>query len=218
MPENQVDPRMPCVRAQRVRLRSVMVGARPSPHRLLMLVHSIRRHEEPAEPFLACHARIRSITELVCRLCDTRDAKETDIAKTARTVHWYFAMAFPLHTEDEDLSLAPRLLGAPVSREVENAIALQAAQHPIIESITSDVADMALAVARDPVSLSSVRQPLGTLAAGLGAVWETHLGLEERVIFPALRELPRASVQEMIAECESRRRIDHVKPIALGRA
>jgi hypothetical protein len=196
-----------------------MVGGSEDRHRLLMLVHPVFHRDDPAASFLACHARIRSVTELVCRLCDARATKLEDVASAARTVHRYFAMAFPLHTEDEDLSIAPRLLAASVSREVENAIALQAAQHPIVDSITTDIAEMTRTLAYEPERMSSLRHPLGTLAAGLGAVWETHLGLEERVIFPALGELSREAVQQILAECEARRRpIEDVPLVNLGRA
>ncbi|MGZ3424198.1 MAG: hemerythrin domain-containing protein [Polyangiales bacterium] len=187
-----------------------------------MLLHPLRGPSadvlDPVGFFLACHVRIRNFTELACRIADARDVPPAELMEAARTVQWFFAMALPLHAEDEDVSLAPRLLEARVSPEVEHAIALQAAQHPIIESIGADIAEMARAVAQAPDTLSSVRRPLGNLAASLGTVWEVHLGLEERTLFPAMRELPRATNERILAECQARRKTLDGPPVQLRSA
>ena len=60
---------------------------------------------------LDCHERIRAFTAMASRLAAPGDPGPDAIRDAAARVHRYFAEALPLHAQDEEESLAPRLRG-----------------------------------------------------------------------------------------------------------
>jgi hypothetical protein len=154
--------------------------------------------------FATCHTRIRDFTDIAARLGDVPNLSAEKIPQAARSLHWFFSVALPLHAEDEDRSVAPRLLARGISQEVEDALVLQATQHPVIDEISEGIAQSLRGVT-DAVTLAPVAARVAALADGLNALWGVHLELEERIIFPAIQCLPRGDVEAILAECHARR-------------
>jgi len=63
----------------------------------------------PADLLLACHVCIRAFTALAGRLASADPAPDAEVAAAAQRVHRYHFVALPLHQEDEERSIAPRL-------------------------------------------------------------------------------------------------------------
>ncbi len=63
-----------------------------------------------------CHARIRCFSRLAVELGRVPEASHEVVANSAVALVHYFGRALPLHIEDEDLSIAPRLVrwGSPL--------------------------------------------------------------------------------------------------------
>src|SRR5574341_1715069 len=76
---------------------------------------------------LECHQRIRSFLGLALRLGEAWAAEPAEVADAAARVHRYFALALPLHAQDEDQSIAPRLRGR--DRAVDHELEIVAREH-----------------------------------------------------------------------------------------
>jgi hypothetical protein len=125
------------------------------------------------DDFLACHTRIRRFLTLAARLAEHPDPE------AAAAVHRYFTVALPLHAEDEDLSLAPRLSGA--SREIDDTLALMSIEHRKIDLLLAELVPRWSQPTTPPL--------LAAGAAQLAALFAPHLDREERILFPAARRL-----------------------------
>jgi hemerythrin-like domain-containing protein len=133
---------------------------------------------DAVDDLLACHVRIRRFVEVAARLAG---GPEAQLAEAAAAVHRYFSVALPLHAEDEDLSLTPRLAGA--SREIDDTLGEMASEHRRIEELLAELLPHWSAVVSTPAPL------LASGASRLGALFGPHLEREERVLFPAARTL-----------------------------
>jgi iron-sulfur cluster repair protein YtfE (RIC family) len=156
------------------------------------------------ELLLACHARIRAFTDIASRIAAASEAPEADIADAAKRVHRYFAIALPLHVEDEERSLAPRLAGldAAVGRELV-AMTTEHAEHvaPLARLL-----DLTAELASTPSAHARLAAALASTAAELTRQFEPHLRREEAVIFPAVERLLDAETQAAVfAELRQRR-------------
>src|SRR5262245_4414109 len=58
---------------------------------------------------LACHGRIRSFLAMAVTIGERFDVPENEVAESAARVRRYFSQALPLHVEDEEESVLPRL-------------------------------------------------------------------------------------------------------------
>lgn len=150
------------------------------------------------DALLDCHGRIRHFTALAVTLPDAAAVPPEEIASAAAGVVRYFAEALPLHSTDEDVSIAPRLLALDLSQPLRAALAAMTAQHGGLELTLGSALPRWAAVAADPGCLATHAAPLRGLATRLVTQWNEHLGLEEETIFPAIRALLPASEQEAI--------------------
>jgi hypothetical protein len=168
------------------------------------MLHGIRRREESRVPgdavdaLLDCHGRIRHFTAITLTLPGVTAAPPAEIASAAAGVVRYFTEALPLHSTDEDVSIAPRLLALDLPEAVRAALATMTQQHGEIDRTLGSALPCLSAVAADPASLSAHAAALRGLAARLSAQWDEHLGLEEATIFPAVRALLPASEHDAI--------------------
>jgi iron-sulfur cluster repair protein YtfE (RIC family) len=82
----------------------------------------------------ACHERIRKFVALAATAGST-DGRDREVVEACAAVERYFERALPLHVEDEERSILPRLRGRRV--EVDEALRTMEAQHrvhvPLIE-------------------------------------------------------------------------------------
>jgi hemerythrin-like domain-containing protein len=158
---------------------------------------------EVVDLLLDCHGRIRQFTTLARRLATARAAPPAEIARTAASIRRYFVEALPLHVEDEELDLEPRLAGQ--DPRLDRALATMRAEHGDHGPALARLVAMCEALERDPGHLLLVGPDLAAVSAGLEARLAAHLDLEERAIFPAVRRLP-APVQREILEAMRARR------------
>ncbi|MDP2304694.1 MAG: hemerythrin domain-containing protein [Pseudomonadota bacterium] len=64
---------------------------------------------DPVAAFRACHERIRLFTAGLHRIASLPDLADPRVPSAAAQARRYFSEGLPLHADDEDLSLAPRL-------------------------------------------------------------------------------------------------------------
>jgi hemerythrin-like domain-containing protein len=160
-------------------------------------------NEDVVDLLLECHGRMRKFLVLARRLAEAADAPAAELRDTARQIGRYFSEAFPLHVADEDDALAPRLAGK--SREVDRALAAMAADHQEHEPSVARLVALCQAIGDDPAQLAAVAGELARVAADLATALESHLELEERAIFPHVRQLPTADQDAIRAALRDRR-------------
>jgi iron-sulfur cluster repair protein YtfE (RIC family) len=156
------------------------------------------------DALLDCHARIRSFTALAERLASATGSSLAEVRDAAEGVHRYFELALPLHAEDEERSILPRLAGRDAA--VDRELAAMRREHGEHGDAVARVLTACAVLRRDPAALPRVGASLAEAARGLAAHFEEHLAREERVIFPALRSYLAPAEQDAIrAEMKARR-------------
>ncbi|MBI4955959.1 MAG: hemerythrin domain-containing protein [Myxococcales bacterium] len=151
-----------------------------------------------------CHARIRSFLALARALATARGAADGEVASSGAAVARYFELALPLHAEDEDASLAPRLRGRDA--ELDAALAAMTAEHREHAARVARLCELCRAIEREPARRGALAPELAALVDSLGHDFEVHLEREERVIFPAIdRWLDAATRGAVVAELRARR-------------
>jgi hypothetical protein len=154
---------------------------------------------------LACHERIRQFSATARRLGDP-SISPADASEACRTVRRYFTVALPLHVEDEDRSLLPRLLAVRPPGDVKRALASMRAEHESIDHALREAValwDRALANGGEWIT---ERSRIGRIGARLEELFDAHLLLEETFIFPALDTLLAPEDKEAIVrEIRARR-------------
>jgi len=153
---------------------------------------------------LECHERIRRFTGYAARLGEEAAFEDDQVRDAAQAVVRYFSVALPLHSADEDESIAPRLAGAP--DEVQVALASMTAQHVDIHRVIDELLPLWEAVAAEPSRRAELRDRLAAGAVRLGMMFTEHLGLEERVVLPAIEALAPEVVARIGDEMTARRR------------
>jgi iron-sulfur cluster repair protein YtfE (RIC family) len=152
---------------------------------------------------LECHQRIRTFARLAQDVGRRRELPDTEVVEACARVERYFVQALPLHVEDEEHSLLPRLRGHRA--DVDAALDAMHAQHdehaPFLAAMLAASAEV-----RATPSDARARDRLLAAATALSAEFERHLVNEEQVLFPAVRELLGADAQaQAIAELRARR-------------
>ena len=145
-----------------------------------------RKEGDLVDALLACHGRIRTFTDLAVTVSERADLAPSDVAESCARIGRYFVEAFPLHVEDEESSLEPRLEGR--SPEVDAALGRMRGEHAAHADAVRRLTALSAALAADP-SDAEARATLGAVARSLRPMFEEHLEAEERVLFPALRSL-----------------------------
>ncbi len=136
---------------------------------------------------LECHERIRSFLALARRIAEANHSEPGLVAEAAARVGRYFTEALPLHAQDEEVSILPRLRGldATVDAELET----MAREHREHDRPMRELVAACERIARRPESLRNLAPLVGRAAAELERHFVLHLGREETVIFPAVRRL-----------------------------
>lgn len=158
----------------------------------------------PADPVVAlaaCHERIRTYTAGLARLAALPTLDDPRVPSSAAQAHRYFSEGLPLHAQDEDLSLAPRLLlVAPESAALLHDLA---ADHVVIDQWLAELGPLLATLAAggtvDPAALRRA-------ADGLNGTLIPHIEREERELFPLCARLSREEAAACGAEFAARRR------------
>jgi hemerythrin-like domain-containing protein len=159
--------------------------------------------EDVVDLLRECHDRIRRFLGFAHRLASAEGLAAGEIRDVAGQIYRYFTVSLPLHVADEDVDLAPRLRGT--SAEVDAALATMTREHVEHERATAAVVALCAELARDPAQHASRAPELAAATATLAALFDPHLELEERVIFPALAALPAADRDALRLAMRARR-------------
>ena len=159
---------------------------------------------------LACHDRIRRFVVMAHQLAE-QPATTADVAETAAAIHRYFTVALPLHEADEDLTVLPQLQAHAPTLVALTAEAL-ASQHEDIGVLVGRLAPVWGAAAREPERIESMRKVLAAGARRLTLMFEGHLESEERIIIPALPNLPPEVRRILVDEFRARRKLEPAQP------
>lgn len=149
-----------------------------------------------------CHLRIRRFLALATRLTAS-DAHALDVREAAGQVRRYFAEAFPLHLADEDELLVPRLRGR--EEALDRAIERMHRDHEHHEAHVTHLVELCGALEHGADAVPALVQDLAATTQHLTAVLEAHLVLEEREIFPAIRQLSDDERAQIRAAMRARR-------------
>lgn len=182
-------------------MTSTATSAMPTP---LLHASPAVGFEQPFEMLEACHERVKRSLDLLQRLGAHLDAygADTQAAAAARDVLRYFDIAGPLHHEDEERHVLPRLRasghGALAERLHTDHTALSAAWQgwrTVLEGVCAGRWDGAAAT---------------RVRAGwreFEALYEAHIAIEEAQAFPcAAHGLPAGTLAAMGHEMAGRRR------------
>ncbi|MGH9393327.1 MAG: hemerythrin domain-containing protein [Terriglobales bacterium] len=139
--------------------------------------------QDAIELLLSCHQRIRHFTRLAVLLSQA-PATAAEVAQAALAVHRYYSQALPLHEADENESVYPRLRAAAPPAELAAANQAMVDQHRALDANIARLLPLWTAIAAAPARAAEARAG----AEQLQEAWDEHLELEERCVFPALRE------------------------------
>jgi iron-sulfur cluster repair protein YtfE (RIC family) len=164
-----------------------------------------KRTTEPdvVELLRECHDRIRKFLVMARRLATATDASADEIREVASQIRRYFVESLPLHMADEEDEIVPRLVGR--NGEVDRALAAMADDHARHEPLVSRLVELCAVLIAEPGLLVARADELGAIATQLATDFTTHLETEERVIFPALRQLPSEARAAVLAAMRARR-------------
>jgi iron-sulfur cluster repair protein YtfE (RIC family) len=152
---------------------------------------------------LECHERIRKFLGFARTLASAQGATDAEVSDVAGQIRRYFAESLPLHIADEHENILPMLAGS--RDEVTSALATMDADHELHEPIVSRLVELCDMLQREPQRLGELSSELADVAGRLSDELGSHLALEERVILPALRQLPAAQLDGLRAAMRVRR-------------
>jgi iron-sulfur cluster repair protein YtfE (RIC family) len=160
--------------------------------------------QDVVDLLLECHARIRSFCDLAVRLAEASRPSPAEIVDAAERVRRYFAEALPLHAQDEEESILPRLAGR--DPDVDQALVDMHREHREHEPMLERLLALTGELARAPERHEALAPELGRVARALRGHFDLHLSGEERLVFPAIRALvPEAERRTMLEELRARR-------------
>ena len=122
----------------------------------------------------------------------------------------HFAGPLVKHTEDEEVSLFPRLRarGGRAVEEMLNAIGELETQHRLAEQLHSEFETLAADIHRDGSCQTRKIDRLEALVAALCALYRPHMRVEDELVFPAAaRLLLPSDIQAVGEEMRARRRL-----------
>jgi hypothetical protein len=161
-------------------------------------------NERPLDLLLACHERIRSFSALARTLAEAVAPSPSEIAEAAGALGRYFDEALRLHVADEERTIRAALLGNAPTPEVAQALEAMADEHSQHELLLSELIPCWRVLAEEPRRMSELALRLDP-ARRLPALFEPHLELEEKRIFPALAALDEPTTRTILKEMRARR-------------
>lgn len=170
-----------------------------------MQLHSYSTPEDPADPLallLACHERIERHLDGLAELARVDDPHDPRVPPTIDALTHYFSEGLPLHGQDEDFSLAPRLLALGPDAELESALSRIHDEHVRMDESLPDLLYL-LSLLRE--GDGAVLPNLRSHHAWLDLLLRQHMATEEATIFPRIPALPEAGRRAIVLEIRARR-------------
>jgi len=155
------------------------------------------------EALVDCHQRLRAVTTLATALGTRDDAQDEEVREVATKVHRYFTVALPLHEQDEDRSLFPRLLQH--SPGLAPTIALLRADHQRQALVVAALVALCEQLLGPPGPAGPRAGALAAAAEAVSQSWKDHLAIEERELFPQAHQLSSAARAAIAEEMRERR-------------
>jgi hemerythrin-like domain-containing protein len=168
--------------------------------------------DEPLGLLSDCHRRIEHFLHVLEAIANRSDAPALTSAERAdlEAAVTYFSSAAPKHTADEEESLFPRLRASadPGARRILETIAGLERDHTeaderhraVDAAVRRWLADGAL----DPNALTGLRRHL----AALRSIYDAHIAIEDRELFPAAgRALSVSDIRDIGREMAARRKL-----------
>jgi hemerythrin-like domain-containing protein len=121
----------------------------------------------------------------------------------------HFAVRAPKHTEDEEISLFPRMreYGGHEAGEALAALAALETEHRVAEGVHSEFADLVERLPRDGSAGLQEINLFNELASELADLYRPHIRVEDEIIFPtAARVIPPGVLSIIGHEMSARRR------------
>lgn len=165
-----------------------------------------RTPEDPADALgllLACHERIERVLHGLEQLAKLEDLADHRVPATAEAIATYLREGLPLHGQDEDRSLAPRLRALGPDPELERALARMAEEHARLDELVPDLLALLGAMA---LGEPDWQERLQAHHAWLALLLRDHMALEEAVVFPRVAALDEQARREIVLEIRARRR------------
>lgn len=162
--------------------------------------------DQPFEMLEACHDRVRRSLALLGRLFVylSDHPHDAQSRSAARDVLRYFELAAPLHHQDEERHVFPRLEGA-ADPALTDAVARLRADHVQMESLWAQLRPVLQSWTGEAIG-TVPDEPARQLAATFAALYERHLALEETLVFPAARgRIDEAELRSMSQDMAHRR-------------
>jgi hypothetical protein len=149
--------------------------------------------DDPAALLLECHARIRRFTGGLVAIADALPVIDARVVATARDCRRYFDEALPLHAEDEEQSVRPRLAGsAAIDQMVDEHVGIHAMLPPLLSDLGAIVE-------------GGVPPGYAARATALREALLHHIDAEERDVFPGIAGLSSAVRADIVREMRARR-------------
>lgn len=164
--------------------------------------------EQPFEMLEACHERVQRSLGLLARLVEhvDRAGHDEQSRAAARDVLRYFELAAPLHHEDEERHVFPRLL-AGGDAALRATVARLRDDHERMGVLWRGLRGTLEAWTR-PDSAGAVEPALRAQARAFAALYAEHIPIEEGLAFPAARAgLDAPGLVHMGEEMQARRRV-----------
>jgi hemerythrin-like domain-containing protein len=172
---------------------------------LVQLNAATRPGEDAVALLLDCHERIRRFSAMALKLAEARNVEAELIRDAAARVHRYFAVALPLHVEDEEQSIRARL-DSVASEALRATLQTMSADHVRIDSLLEELLPIWDELQRDPMCLLQHRERLAKGTHTFEELMSAHLEMEETLLFPSLRQvLSSEALEDVRREMQSRR-------------
>ena len=171
---------------------------------MLVTLGAKNQKEKLVDLLLECHTRIRHFSKISQKLGALRELSTEEITDGCARCLRYFHEALPLHVQDEEESLLPRLL-VIANSELEEALSTMTEEHRGHELLVSRLTTALEGVRGSPLDPEQ-RLELWNSANLFSSEIEKHLQLEEALVFPAIDQLLDEEAQgAILLELRSRR-------------
>ncbi len=159
--------------------------------------------DSPLAMLLECHGWIRRFLRDAWKLSEADSSDLVAVQYAATQVLNFFLTVMPVHIEEEQETVLPRLTG--LSASLDKALAHMVQDHEERDVTLQEVIGYCHILSRHPESLEKFRESFRRCTRHLTVDLESHLMAEERDIFPNIEALPHAEQSAMAAEMRRRR-------------
>ena len=160
-----------------------------------------------------CHERIEaqlSALERAAEILRAGDARSLSrVFAAVDTAGAHFATAGVKHTQDEDVSLFPRLRehGGTAGQDALVAMAELESQHRTAEQLHAEFDELVVSLPRDGSADAKDLDRFSEVVTELTTLYRPHILLENNFVFPIAAEvLPASEIQALGEEMRARRK------------